>query len=42
MEPISATVYVIMSLFFGSIFYSSTPEAQARLAAIETRQASIA
>ena len=42
MEPVSATLYVIMSLFFGSIFYSSTPEAQARLAAIEARQASIA
>jgi hypothetical protein len=42
MEPASFTVYVIMSLFFGSIFYSSTPEAQARLAAIEARQTSVA
>ena len=42
MEPVSVSLYVIMSLFFGSIFYGTTPEAQARVAAIEARQASIA
>jgi hypothetical protein len=41
MKPVSASLYVILSLFFGSIFCGAIPEAQARLAAMDARQAYI-
>lgn len=40
MDPGTAITTLILSLFFGSALYGSTPEAQARLKEIEARKAS--